>query len=141
MLLRIHGGPNHQEAHAFHFERQLFAAHGYAVLQVNYPGLDSHPRYERARRLFSGSSGMLSFEMKRGLEASERFMKAVKLPVVAPSLGGVETLVTRPATTSHSGMLPEDRKRLGITDGLIRVSIGIESTEDLLEDFSKALSA
>jgi cystathionine beta-lyase/cystathionine gamma-synthase len=112
-----------------------------AVLQVNYPGLESHPRYERARRLFSGSSGMLSFEMKRGLEASERFMKAVKLPVVAPSLGGVETLVTRPATTSHSGMLPEDRKRLGITDGLIRVSIGIESTEDLLEDFSKALSA
>jgi cystathionine beta-lyase/cystathionine gamma-synthase len=112
-----------------------------AVLRVNYPGLESHPRHERARRLFGGFSGMLSFEMKGGLEASERFIKDVRLPVVAPSLGGVETLVTRPATTSHSGMLPEDRKRLGITDGLIRVSIGIESTEDLLEDFSKALSA
>jgi cystathionine beta-lyase/cystathionine gamma-synthase len=112
-----------------------------AVLRVNYPGLESHPRHERARRLFGGFSGMLSFEMKGGLEASERFIKDVRLPVVAPSLGGVETLVTRPATTSHSGMLPEDRKRLGITDGLIRVSIGIESTEDLLEDFSRALSS
>jgi cystathionine beta-lyase/cystathionine gamma-synthase len=83
---------------------------------------------------------MLSVELKGGLEASERFMKSVRLPVVAPSLGGVETLVTRPATTSHSGMSPEDRSRLGISDGLIRVSIGIESTNDLLEDFSRALS-
>jgi len=67
-------------------------------------------------------------------------MKNVRLPVVAPSLGGVETLVTLPATTSHSGMSPQDRRRLGISDGLIRVSIGIESTDDLLEDFSRALS-
>ena len=111
-----------------------------AVLRVNYPGLESHPRHERACRLFGGFSGMLSVELKGGLEASERFMKSVRLPVVAPSLGGVETLVTRPATTSHSGMSPEDRRRLGISDGLIRVSIGIESTNDLLEDFSRALS-
>ncbi len=110
-----------------------------AVLCVNYPGLKSHPRYERACKLFSGFSGMLSFELKGGLEAAERFMKAVRLPVVAPSLGGVETLVTLPATTSHSGMSPEDRWRLRISDGLIRVSIGIESTDDLLEDFSRAL--
>ena len=111
-----------------------------AVSRVNYPGLESHPRHERACRLFGGFSGMLSVELKGGLEASERFMKSVRLPVVAPSLGGVETLVTRPATTSHSGMSPEDRSRLGISDGLIRVSIGIESTNDLLEDFSQALS-
>ena len=111
-----------------------------AVSRVNYPGLESHPRHERACRLFGGFSGMLSVELKGGLEASERFMKSVRLPVVAPSLGGVETLVTRPATTSHSGMSPEDRSRLGISDGLIRVSIGIESTNDLLEDFSRALS-
>jgi cystathionine beta-lyase/cystathionine gamma-synthase len=111
-----------------------------AVSRVNYPGLESHPRHERACRLFGGFSGMLSVELKGGLEASERFMKSVRLPVVAPSLGGVETLVTRPATTSHSGMSPEDRRRLGISDGLIRVSIGIESTDDLLEDFSRALS-
>ena len=112
-----------------------------AVLCVNYPGLKSHPRHERACKLFSGFSGMLSFELKGGLEAAERFMKAVRLPVVAPSLGGVETLVTLPATTSHSGMSPEDRRRLGISDGLIRVSIGIESTDDLLEDFSRALAS
>jgi len=111
-----------------------------AVSRVNYPGLESHPRHDRACRLFGGFSGMLSVELKGGLEASERFMKSVRLPVVAPSLGGVETLVTRPATTSHSGMSPEDRSRLGISDGLIRVSIGIESTNDLLEDFSRALS-
>ena len=111
-----------------------------AVSRVNYPGLESHPRHERACRLFGGFSGMLSVELKGGLEASERFMKSVRLPVAAPSLGGVETLVTRPATTSHSGMSPEDRSRLGISDGLIRVSIGIESTNDLLEDFSRALS-
>jgi cystathionine beta-lyase/cystathionine gamma-synthase len=111
-----------------------------AVLRVNYPGLESHPRHERACRLFGGFSGMLSFEMKEGVEGAERFMKNAHLPVIAPSLGGVETLVTRPATTSHSGMSPEDRGRLGISDGLIRVSIGIESTDDLLEDFSRALS-
>jgi cystathionine beta-lyase/cystathionine gamma-synthase len=111
-----------------------------AVLRVNYPGLESHPRHERACRLFGGFSGMLSFEMKEGVAGAERFLKNAHLPVIAPSLGGVETLVTRPATTSHSGMSPEDRGRLGISDGLIRVSIGIESTDDLLEDFSRALS-
>ena len=111
-----------------------------AVQRVNYPGLKSHPRHERARKLFGGFSGMLSFELKEGVEGAERFMKNVRLPVVAPSLGGVETLVTLPATTSHSGMSPQDRRRLGISDGLIRVSIGIESTDDLLEDFSRALS-
>ena len=112
-----------------------------AVQRVNYPGLKSHPRHERARKLFGGFSGMLSFELKEGVEGAERFMKNVRLPVVAPSLGGVETLVTLPATTSHSGMSPQDRRRLGISDGLIRVSIGIESTDDLLEDFSSALSS
>jgi cystathionine beta-lyase/cystathionine gamma-synthase len=112
-----------------------------AVQRVNYPGLKSHPRHQRACKLFGGFSGMLSFELRGGLQAAERFMKAVRLPVIAPSLGGVETLVTLPATTSHSGMSPEDRRRLGISDGLIRVSIGIESTDDLLEDFSRALSS
>jgi len=112
-----------------------------AVRRVNYPGLKSHPRHERACKLFGGFSGMLSFELRGGLQAAELFMKAVRLPVIAPSLGGVETLVTLPATTSHSGMSPEDRRRLGISDGLIRVSIGIESTDDLLEDFSRALSS
>jgi len=111
-----------------------------AVASVNYPGLESHPGHARARRLFDGFSGMLSFEMKGGLEAAETFLKAVRLPVIAPSLGGVETLMTRPATTSHSGMSPEDRRRLGISDSLIRVSIGLENTDDLLEDFESAFA-
>ncbi|MFQ5706331.1 MAG: trans-sulfuration enzyme family protein [bacterium] len=112
-----------------------------AVGKVNYPGLESHPRHQRARELFDGFSGMLSFELTGGLQAAERFMKNTTLPVIAPSLGGIETLLTRPATTSHSGMSPKDREKLGITDSLIRVSVGIESTQDLLTDFEQALQA
>ena len=110
-----------------------------AVERVNYPGLESHAGYKLARELFDGFSGMLSFEIKGGVDSAERFMRRAKLPIVAPSLGGVETLITRPATTSHSGMSGEDRARLGITDSLIRVSIGIEATEDIIEDFDQAL--
>lgn len=109
------------------------------VERVNYPGLESHPRHQRARELFDGFSGMLSFELKGGLEAAERFIQNAKLPIIAPSLGGIETLITRPATTSHSGMSPQDRERLGITDSLIRVSVGIEATEEIIEDFAQAL--
>src|SRR5262245_54551489 len=112
-----------------------------AVAKVNYPGLTSHPRYERARELFDGFSGMLSFEVRGGVEAAERFMRKTTLPIIAPSLGGVETLMTRPATTSHAGLSVEDRWRLGITDGLIRLSVGIEATEDLIEDFNRALGS
>jgi cystathionine beta-lyase/cystathionine gamma-synthase len=111
------------------------------VARVNYPGLAGHLRHERARKLFDGFGGMLSFEMKGGLAAAEKFMCRARLPISAPSLGGVETLMTRPATTSHSGMSPEDRQRLGITDSLLRVSIGIEATEDIVEDFDQALRA
>jgi len=110
-----------------------------AVLKVNYPGLTSHPAHERARSLFEGFSGMLSFEVKGGVEAAERFMKKTTLPVIAPSLGGIETLLTRPATTSHAGLAPEERQRLGISDALIRMSVGIESPEDIIEDFEQAL--
>ncbi|MGE0826689.1 MAG: PLP-dependent aspartate aminotransferase family protein [Candidatus Binatia bacterium] len=110
-----------------------------AVATVHYPGLETHPRHQRALELFDGFSGMLSFELCGGVEAAERFMRKVTLPIIAPSLGGVETLMTRPATTSHAGMTPEDRKRLGITDGLIRLSVGIETTADLIDDFAQAL--
>jgi cystathionine beta-lyase/cystathionine gamma-synthase len=105
------------------------------VLRVNYPGLPSHRQYERALRLFNGFGGMMSFELKGGVDASESFMHAARLPAVAPSLGGVETLVTRPAITSHAGLTPEDRRKLGISDGLIRLSVGIEATQDIIEDF------
>lgn len=111
------------------------------VSRVNYPGLESHPRYQRSCELFDGFSGMLSFEIKGGLKAAEMFMARASLPIQAPSLGGVETLLTRPATTSHSGMSPEDRQQLGITDSLIRLSVGIEATEEIIEDFTTALGA
>jgi cystathionine beta-lyase/cystathionine gamma-synthase len=110
-----------------------------AVAQVNYPGLESHPRHQRARELFEEFSGMFSFEPRDGVPAAERFLRKTELATVAPSLGGVETLVTRPATTSHAGMSLEDRRRLGISDSLIRVSIGLEATEDLIADFDRAL--
>ncbi len=110
-----------------------------AIAKVNYPGLESHPNHERARRLFDGFGGMMSFELHDGVEGAESFMRAALLPAVAPSLGGVETLVTRPSTTSHSGLSAQDRRRLGISDGLIRLSVGIEATQDLMEDFRQAL--
>jgi cystathionine beta-lyase/cystathionine gamma-synthase len=112
-----------------------------AIKKVNYPGLENHPRHQRARELFDGFSGMLSFELKGGIQAAKRFIQNTTLPISAPSLGGVESLITRPAITSHSGMSPEDRQALGISDTLIRVSVGIEATEDIIEDFNQALNA
>jgi len=111
-----------------------------AVANVNHPGLPGHPAHGRASRLFDGCGGMVSFELKGGAEAAERFMGRVELPIIAPSLGGVETLMTRPATTSHLGMDPGERRRLGIADGLIRLSVGIEAADDLLADFERALA-
>ena len=110
-----------------------------SVRKVNYPGLASHPQHHIASDLLDGFGGMLSFEVDGGVEAAKRFMQKTRLPVIAPSLGGVETLLTRPAETSHSGLTPEERKRVGIADGLIRVSVGIEHPDDLIEDFQEAL--
>ena len=112
-----------------------------AIQKVNYPGLDTHPQHARARELFVGFGGMLSFELKGGAAAAQQFMKRTTLPIIAPSLGGVETLLTLPSKTSHSGMSPEDRNALGISDGLIRMSVGIEATEDIIEDFQQALGS
>jgi len=110
------------------------------VAAVNYPGLASHPDHSHAAELLSGFGGMLSLRLRGGETAAQALLEAVQLPYVAPSLGGVETLITRPATTSHAGMSPEDRDRLGITSDLIRVSCGIEGTQDLIDDFDQALA-
>jgi cystathionine beta-lyase/cystathionine gamma-synthase len=117
---------------------QFLQAHP-AVARVNYAGLESHPRYARARRLFAGFGGLLSFELKGSPAGADQFAARVRIPTVAPSLGGVHTLLTRPATTSHAGLSREERERLGIGDGLLRLSVGIEATEDLLEDLGQAL--
>lgn len=82
---------------------------------------------------------MLSFELKGGTVAAEEFMKKTTIPTKAPSLGAVETLLTLPSTTSHAEMRPEERKALGIAHGLIRMLVGIEGTEDIIEDFENAL--
>ena len=111
------------------------------VASVRYPGLESHPRHVRAREWFRGGGGLLSFEPTDGARAAEGFLAAVTIPVSAPSLGGTETLVTRPATTSHAGMNPDERRSQGITDSLVRLSIGLETTDDLIADFRRALDA
>ena len=110
-----------------------------AVARVNYPGLETHPRHERARKLFAGFGGVLSFELHGAAQRADDFMRRTTIAIIAPSLGGVHTLLTRPATTSHAGVSPDDRRRLGISDNLIRMSVGIEATEDILEDFEQAL--
>jgi len=110
-----------------------------AIEKINYPGLESHPGHHRACDLFDGFGGMLSFELKGGVEAAEGFIQKTTLPIAAPSLGGTESLITRPVTTSHSGLSKENLQKLGISDSLVRLSVGIEATEDLIEDFKQAL--
>ncbi|MCA9705327.1 MAG: aminotransferase class I/II-fold pyridoxal phosphate-dependent enzyme [Myxococcales bacterium] len=112
-----------------------------AVAQIHYPGLPSHPGHARAEALLRGGfGGMLSFELHGGVEAAERFVSRLRLPADAPSLGGPETLVTRPAQTSHAGLDPDVRRALGIGDGLLRMSIGLEDPYDLVADLQQALS-
>ncbi len=110
------------------------------VERVWYPGLASHPDHELAARLLpKGSGGMLSFELAGGLDSGRRFQEALELALVAPSLGGTHTLATHPPTVTHTQLTPEQRHALGISDGLIRVSVGIEDEADILEDFERAL--
>jgi cystathionine beta-lyase/cystathionine gamma-synthase len=127
-----------QNANALALARLL--AQSPKVSEVNYAGLESHPDHAHARKLLSGFGGMLSLRLKGGAAAAERLIGEVKIPYCAPSLGGVETLIVQPARTSHAGMRPEDRDRLGVTDDLVRVSCGIEAAEDLVEDFRQALN-
>ncbi|MGC1676553.1 MAG: PLP-dependent aspartate aminotransferase family protein [Candidatus Binataceae bacterium] len=111
------------------------------IARVNYPGLESHPNHLRACELFDGFGGVLSFELEGGVAAAEKFIAHATIPISAPSLGGVETLITRPAATSHSGMSPENRAHAGISDALVRLSVGLESSDDLIEDFTQGLRA
>jgi cystathionine beta-lyase/cystathionine gamma-synthase len=132
LVLRV----RQQNANALALARHLEARSD--VARVNYPGLESRPDHVRAARLFEGFGGMLSFEFSAGADAARRFTDRVRIPVIGPSLGGVETLITRPATTSHRGLSADERARLGIGDGLMRVSVGIEALDDLIEDFDRA---
>jgi cystathionine beta-lyase/cystathionine gamma-synthase len=110
-----------------------------AIAAVNYPGLPSSPEHERAGKYLDGFGGMLSFDPTGGAEAATRIMERVQIPIIAPSLGGVESLFSRPCTTSHLAVPPEERAALGISDGLIRMSVGIESADDLIADLNQAI--
>jgi len=110
------------------------------VTEVNYPGLESHPGHEIAVRQMSGFGGMFSFALEGGFEAVKRVMPALRLAHRVANLGAVETLVGPPATTSHVECTPEERAALGIPEGLIRYSTGIEETDDLIADLEQALA-
>jgi cystathionine beta-lyase/cystathionine gamma-synthase len=110
--------------------------------RVIYPGLPSHPQHELAmRQMPDGCGGMLSFEVEGGLPAVSRLMKNLKFIPFAPSLADVTTTISHPGTTSHRPFPPEEREKLGITDGLVRLSVGIEDVADILEDLDRALRA
>jgi cystathionine beta-lyase/cystathionine gamma-synthase len=111
-----------------------------AVMRVLYPGLDSHPDHDRAAALLDGFGGMVSLQVRGGDDAALRVMRRLRLMCVAPSLGGVETLVSMPRFTSHAALTREQRHAAGIGDGFIRLSLGIEDAADLIADLEQALA-
>lgn len=110
-----------------------------AVEEVIYPGLKSHPQYELAQRQMSGPGGMISVRLKGGEAETRAFLKKLKYFTLAESLGGIESLIEVPALMTHASLNPEDREALGITDTLVRISVGIEDIEDLRADLQRAL--
>jgi methionine-gamma-lyase len=110
------------------------------VSWVNYPGLESHPQHELAKRQMAGFGSMFCFGLKAGFEAGRRMINAVKLCTLAVSLGGIESLIQHPASMTHSGVPNEEKKKAGITDDLIRLSVGCEDFEDLKDDLEQALA-
>ena len=107
--------------------------------KVNWPGLESHPQHALARKQMKGFGGMMTFEIKGGLEAARKFLKATRIFACAESLGGVESLIEHPAIMTHASVPKENREKLGISDGFIRLSVGIEDAQDLIEDLGQAL--
>jgi len=110
------------------------------VHRVYYPGLANHTGHNLAKKQMSGFGGMIAFDLG-SLERAKRFLEAVKLCSFGESLGGVETLISHPATMTHASVPPEERARMGITDGLVRISVGIEDVEDLIADLERAFEA
>ena len=115
------------------------------IEKVNYPGLESHPQHELAKRQqldpngVPGFSGMMSFDIG-SFEKAKKMLNSVKIFSLAESLGGVESLIGNPAIQTHASVPKEEREKLGITEGLVRLSVGIEDLEDLIEDLDRAMS-
>jgi len=116
-----------------------FLAEHPKVQHVHYPGLASHPQHEIAKKQQRGFGGMVSFETG-SLENAKRVLERVKICTLGESLGGVESLISHPATMTHASVPPETREKIGITDGLVRVSVGIEDIEDIIADLDQALA-
>ena len=110
------------------------------VLSVTYPGLPSHPAHETAKKQMSGFSGMISFELTGGIPAGKIVMNSVKLAKLAESLGAVETMITHPSTMTHADVPKDEREARGLTDGLVRLSVGIENPDDIIADLEQALN-
>ncbi|RZJ86420.1 MAG: O-succinylhomoserine (thiol)-lyase, partial [Brevundimonas sp.] len=119
---------------------ELLDAHP-AVKVVHYPGLKSHPNHDLVQRQQSGPGAMLSFELEGGVDEVRRLVEALDVFTLAESLGGVESLIAHPATMTHAAMTPDQRDLAGITDGLIRLSVGLEHEDDLIADLTPALDA
>lgn len=109
------------------------------VARVYYPGLPSHPQHELAKRQMRGFGGMISIDLNTDLAGARRFLENVHIFALAESLGGVESLIEHPAIMTHATIPPETRARLGIGDGLVRLSVGVEDVEDLRADLAQAL--
>jgi cystathionine gamma-synthase len=110
------------------------------IRRVWYPGLESHPDHAVARRLMRGFGGVITFEVDADLDGTCRFVDACRIPYIAPSLGGAESLIEMPAIMSFWDITPEQRRDLGITDSLVRFSCGIEDADDLIADLDQALA-
>jgi methionine-gamma-lyase len=110
-----------------------------AIASVSYPGLPSHPHHELGKKQMDGPGALLSFELKGGYEAGEKLMNNIQLIFLAVSLGGVESLMTHPASTTHSKLSKEARMEGGISDGLVRFAVGIENVNDIIADLDQAL--
>lgn len=109
------------------------------VKSLNFPGLPSHPQHKLAKKQMRGFGGMISFDLG-SIENAKKLLKRVELCALAESLGGVETLISHPATMTHASVPPEQRKKIGVTDGLVRISVGIEDVEDIIADLQHALA-
>ena len=134
--------PLRMQRHADNAQRvaELLEAHA-KVERVIYPGLASHPQHELAKRQMSGFGGMVSFYLKGGLDAARRFLEAVRVFTLAESLGGVESLIEHPAIMTHASVPAPQRAALGIADGFVRASVGVEHIDDLVADLEQALAA
>jgi methionine-gamma-lyase len=118
---------------------QFLEAHP-AVERVHFPGLPSHPDHELAKRQMLSFGGMMSFELKGGVPAGARMMNRVRLATLAVSLGNTDTLISHPASMTHSSVPAEIRRQSGISDGLVRFSVGIENVDDIMADLDQAMS-